>query len=87
MSHQPPVPAANQSPYPLQEPPHAAAGTSAPAATSPAATSERAFDTTPAVIGALATIGAVAVAAVGYWAFGAFGRKQPAKRGRRRAKR
>lgn len=79
MSHQPPVPSGNQSPYPLHEAPHKHDGTP-PAGAAVAKTPDRSPDPKPTsvtshlptlsngVIGALAAVGFAAIAAAGAWA-------------------
>ena len=68
MSHEPPIPAGNQSPFPLHEKPHRADGPP------PDAEVARTPDPAPAVprgalIGGLIAAGVAALAAVGAWAY------------------
>ena len=83
MSHTPPVPAGNQSPYPLQEPPHkydAEPPAGAPVAKTPDRGKKADKPDKPGkrgkdaalsrgVIGALAAAGVAAFAAAGTWAY------------------
>ena len=80
MSHQPPVPEANQSPYPLREPPHqdGAMRREAVGARPP----ETARALSPGVVGTLAAVGVAALAAAGAWAWRA--RRKPSDRKARR---
>ncbi len=82
MSHTPPIPAGNQSPYPLQEPPHK------PAAAAPSSDDPRVAKTpekrtnleTPTLIGIAAGIGLAAIAGGLFYAF----RSPPPKRSKKR---
>ncbi|HEX8301755.1 hypothetical protein [Sphingomonas sp.] len=70
MSHQPPVPAANQSPYPIQEPPHEHVGGEALQAAKEIAESKKRWSPSAREIGMGAAIGvgsAAIVAALLYW--------------------
>ena len=83
MSHQPPVPAGNQSPYPLHEAPHKHEDAAhkhsdgpppgAAVAKTPDPKSESLTANLPTlsngVLGALAAVGLAALAAAGAWAF------------------
>jgi hypothetical protein len=97
MSHQPPVPAGNQSPYPLHEAPHKH-DDAPPAGAAVAKTPERKRDSLTAnlptlsngVIGALAAVGLTALAAAGAWAFthrSDTGKRKNKNKTRKRAKR
>lgn len=68
MSHEPPIPAGNQSPFPLKEAPHHHAGPP------PGAEVVRTPDPSPAIakgalIGGLVAAGVAVLAAVGAWAY------------------
>lgn len=73
MSHQPPVPAGNQSPYPLHEAPHAHPA-EPPAGAAVARTPEQSREShgpafSAGLLGALAAAGIAALAAAGAWAY------------------
>lgn len=82
MSHEPPVPAGNQSPFPLQEPKHHGDGPApgAAVARTPAPTA----GVHPAIIGGLIAAGTVALAAFGAWAYASKPKKK--RKGGRRKK-
>ena len=87
MTHTPPIPAGNQSPYPLQEPPHAKTS-DAPSAPPPgdkriAKTPEPQAVSVPTVIALAAGVGLAAIAGGLFYAFS--GDKSP-KRKKRKAK-
>lgn len=89
MSHQPPVPAGNQSPYPLHEAPHkhdgappAGAAVAKTPESAPASPTAKLPTLSNGMIGALAAVGLAALAAAGAWAFA-----QRADTGKRRKKR
>ena len=87
MTHAPPIPAGNQSPYPLQELPHkAAAVAAAPAPGDPriAKTPEPATGSRPTLLAIAAGIG---LAAIGGGLFYALGGKKPKPKKRKAAKR
>lgn len=83
MSHEPPIPAGNQSPFPLQEPKHEA-GRPPPGAAI-ARTPAPKPGLHPAIIGGLVAAGTVALAAFGAWAY-ASEPKNKRKGGKRRRK-
>jgi hypothetical protein len=80
MTHTPPIPAGNQSPYPLQEPPHAKPS-GPPEGAKIARTPEPQAVSVPTVIALAAGVGLAAVAGGLFWAFG--GSAKPKKRGKR----
>jgi len=92
MSHSPPVPAANTSPFPLHESPHDHAKSAPPKAAKTADTARHALSSVGKsswALSALAGVGAAALAATAYFVFAgdtkASGKKHPkskAKRGR-----
>ena len=85
MSHTPPIPAGNQSPYPLQEPPHkASAATSPPANVPVAKTPEPLAASVPTLVAVAAGIGLAAIAGGLFYAFG--GAEKPKRKKRKGSK-
>jgi hypothetical protein len=90
MTHTPPIPAGNQSPYPLQEPPHKPAASAPPSDDArvaktpekPAASERFSTPQVPTLVGIAAGIGLAAIAGGLFYAF----RDQaPKKRKKRKA--
>lgn len=85
MTHTPPIPVANQSPYPLQEPPHAkTSDTPPPGDKRVAKARETQAISVPTVIALAAGVGLAAIAG---GLFLAFGGSKPKKRRKRKAPR
>lgn len=82
MTHTPPIPAGNQSPYPLHEPPHARThGAPAAGGKHVAKTPEPQAISVPTVIALAAGVGLAAIAAGLFYAFG--GDKKPTRKKRK----
>lgn len=85
MTHAPPIPAGNQSPYPLQEPPHKhAVDSGPPPGAKVARTPERQSVPVPTVIALAAGVGLAAIAGGLFYAFS--GGKKPKGKKRKPAK-
>ncbi|WP_374944355.1 hypothetical protein [Sphingomonas sp.] len=80
MTHTPPIPAGNQSPYPLHEPPHAKHDAPPPGDPHVARKPEPATVSVPTVIGIAAGIGLAAIAGGLFYAFGTSAKPKPRKK-------
>lgn len=83
MTHQPPVPEGNQSPYPLQQPPQAKSD-GPPAGSEIARTPEK-KSVRPALVGGLVAAGVAALAAVGAWTYATTPKYKRKERRRKKA--
>ncbi len=81
MTHTPPIPVGNQSPYPLHEPPHKPANDGPPPGASVARTAEPQAVSVPTVIALAAGVGLAAVAGGVFYALS--GGKKPKRRKRK----
>lgn len=84
MTHAPPIPAGNQSPYPLHEAPHAKTHDAPPPGDRRIArTPDPVTISVPTAIGIAAGVGLAAIAGGLFWAFG--GKAKPKPRKKRKA--
>ena len=84
MTHTPPIPAANQSPYPLHEAPHVKTPDAPPPGDARVArTPEPAAISVPTALGIAAGVGLAAIAGGLFWAFS--GENKPKRRKKRKA--
>lgn len=81
MTHAPPIPAGNQSPYPLHEPPHLVKHDAPPPGDPRVVrTPEPATISVPTAIGIAAGVGLAAIAGGLFWAFGGKAKPRPRKK-------